>query len=348
MPRMPRPPDLPRPADPARTTPFRAARPDPPRGRRRLIALGAVLVAAAWINLPVWTPVDRGGARVQALPVAPPYRAGQRVLVLSPHPDDETLCCAASILQARAAGAEVFVAWITPGDGFEFDAALTQRVLNPGPANLRALGDVRASEARRAVALLGVDARHTLMLGYPDGGLFQLFTLHYASPLTSPRTGAAAVYVRGALRPGRPFTGQALEADLRGVLRRVNPDVVLAPAPQDFHPDHRTVSFLALRLMAERHAEQRLRFWVVHGGLEWPLPKGLHLNGPLTVPPRARALPWQRVPLTPAQQDTKRRAVEAYGTQTEVLGRFMRAFVRRNELLSPQALPGTAPAGTEP
>ncbi|MBB5234786.1 hypothetical protein [Deinococcus budaensis] len=46
--------------------------------------------------------------------------------------------------------------------------------------------------------------------------------------------------------------------------------------------------------------------------------------------------------LTPAQVAGKRAAVEAYRTQTRVLGRFMHAFVRRNELLSPQPLPPEA------
>lgn len=184
-----------------------------------------------------------------------------------------------------------------------------------------------------------MSAAHTFMLGYPDGGLSRLFTVNYARPFVSPRTGAQAVYVRGALTPGHPFTGQALEADLNTVLDRVRPDVVLAPAPQDFHADHHTLSYLAVRLLAARGQEDRLRFWVVHGGLEWPLPKGLHPHEPLTEPPRARALPWQRVPLDVAEQTVKLRAVQTYHTQTQVLGRFMEAFVRSNELLSPQPLP---------
>ncbi|PNY80852.1 PIG-L deacetylase family protein [Deinococcus koreensis] len=303
--------------------------------------LAALIVGlSAWINLPVVDQVFGGSARrVAGLPALEAFRAGQRVLILSPHPDDETLCCAGLIQQARAAGARVSIAWITAGDGFEFDAALTQRTLRPGARNLRALGETRVLEARRAAAVLGVPAAQTYMLGYPDGGLLRLFTLHYATPYRAPRTDAAAVYVKGALSPGAPYTGQALEADLRRVLDKVQPDLVLAPAPQDFHSDHRTVSYLALRLLAETRQENRLRFWVVHGGLEWPVPKGLHPEQPLTVPPLASGLPWQRASLTPEQVGRKLEAVNIYRTQTRILGRFMHAFVRRNELLSPVALP---------
>ncbi|BDP44604.1 PIG-L domain-containing protein (plasmid) [Deinococcus aetherius] len=311
--------------------------------RRHVLITTAVLGAAglaAWINLPaVGRVFDAGADRIAALPPTAPFRPGQRVLVLSPHPDDETLCCAGLIQQARAAGARVFVAWATAGDGFELDAVLTRRVADPSPQDMRALGDTRTAEARRAVALLGVPPERTFMLGYPDGGLFRLFTTHYAEPYTAPRTGSGAVYVQGALTPGAPYTGRALEADLTRVLGRVRPDLVLAPAPQDFHTDHRTLSYLAMRLLSARGQEARLRYWVVHGGLEWPLPKGLHAGLPLTLPPLAKTLPWARADLTPAQVARKRAAVDAYRTQTRVMGRFMHAFVRQNELLSADPLP---------
>ncbi|WP_309571671.1 PIG-L family deacetylase [Deinococcus sp.] len=291
---------------------------------------------AVWINLPVMGRVFDGSAiRVQALPTLPAFHTGQRVLILSPHPDDETLCCAGMIQRAQAEGAGVWITWVTAGDGFEFDAALTQGVLRPQAHNMRALGAARALEARQAAQILGVPADHTFILGYPDRGLARLTTSNYARPYTAPRTAAAAVYVPGALTPNAPYTGEALEADLNRVLDRVNPDLVYAPAPQDFHTDHRTVANLAMRLLAQRHQERRLRYWVVHGGVEWPVPKGLHGELPLTIPPRARSLPWNRADLTPAEVDRKLRAVNAYRTQTRILGRFMRAFVRRNELLSP-------------
>lgn len=311
--------------------------------RRHVLITTAVLGAAglaAWINLPaVGRVFDAGADRVAALPPTAPFRPGQRVLVLSPHPDDETLCCAGMIQQAQAAGARVFIAWATAGDGFELDAVLTRRVADPSGQDMRALGNTRAAEARRAVALLGVPPERTFMLGYPDGGLFRLFTSNFAEVYTAPTTGAGAVYVQGALTPGAPYTGQALEADLTRVLGRVQPDLVLAPAPQDVHADHRTLSSLAMRLMSTRGQAARARYWVVHGGLEWPLPKGLHPELALTLPPLVKGLPWTRADLTPAQVARKREAVDTYGTQTRVTGRFMHAFVRQNELLSAEPLP---------
>ncbi|WP_052195394.1 PIG-L deacetylase family protein [Deinococcus radiopugnans] len=305
---------------------------------------------AAWINLPqIGRLFNNSADRIAALPPAPVFTRGQRILILSPHPDDETLCCGGMIAGAIVAGAQVSVVWATAGDGFEFAASLAERTLDPGDPQMRALGQTRAQEALKAAAALGIPASHTVMLGYPDGGLSALFTTNYTETYTARTTGASAVYVRGAQTPGAPFTGQALEADLGRVLDRVKPDLVLAPAPQDFHPDHRTLSYIALRLMSARGQAGRLRFWGVHGGLEWPVPKGLHPELPLTLPPLADRLPWQRVDLSAPELRRKQQATDAYATQTRIMGRFMRAFVRRNELLSAEPLPegGALPSGSQ-
>lgn len=312
-----------------------------------LAALLLTLALAAWINLPLLSQVfDQNTDVVAALPQAAAFRRGERVLIFSPHPDDETLCCAGMIQQAQGAGAAVYIVWATAGDGFEFAAAVSQRTLRPSHQDMRALGLLRTREARRAAAVLGVPASHTFMLGYPDSGLFSLFTTHFEEPYTAPRTGAASVYVTGARTPNAPFSGRALEADLNKVLDIVRPDLVLAPAPQDFHPDHRTLSYIALRLLAARHQETRLRFWVVHGGLEWPLPKGLHPTLALTLPPLAAQLPWTRVTLTPGQEALKARATGEYQSQTRIMSRFMDSFVRTNELLSPEAAAEEKPAAS--
>ena len=314
----------------------------PGRQRRWLIpALLASLALALWINFAPFTRLIQplAAARVARLPATTPFYSGQRIMVLAPHPDDETLCCGGLIQQARAAGAEVYLTFMTSGDGFEFDAALEGRQLRPGPQAFRDLALKRMNEARAAARVLGVPVGHLSFLGYPDGGLLRLFLEHYATPYLSPTTQLNRVGYDGTLNPGSSYTGLNLERDLASRLDAVRPDLLLVPAPQDAHPDHRATGYLALRLMAERGQAGRLRFWVVHGGLEWPLPKGVHRTSPLTLPTRAPNLAWTRADLTPEQVLQKARAIEEYRTQTVLLGRFMQAFERRNELLSTTPLP---------
>lgn len=271
---------------------------------------------------------------VAGLPAARAYTAADRVLVLSPHPDDESLATGGAIQQALTAGAQVFIAWMTSGDGFEWDDVLLLRRPRPSPRSMLALGRRRMEEARHAAAILGVAEDHLFFLGYPDRGLLRLFLDHYRRPYNSPHTHVDRVPYKDALSPGAPYTGAAWKQDVETLLHAVRPTVVLAPSPEDFHRDHRATAYLALRLLGERQHPPELRLWIIHGGVEWPLPKGWHLDLPLVPPHRSRGLLWQRVDLTPHQVAVKAEAIRAHRTQLAVIGRFMAAFARRNELVS--------------
>lgn len=315
------------------------------RARRTWFLASLILVLFAAflvINAPSVTALYyqwRYGPIVDALSVTPGFTATDRVLVVSPHPDDESLCCAGTIQQALAAGAEVFIVWLTSGDAFELDAVLTERSVRPGGAGLQRLGERRIGEAKDAAKVLGVPAENLTFLDYPDGGLQRMFLDYYTQPYRSTYTGLNQVTYADALSPGSAFTGENLLADLKSVFERVNPTVVLAPSPEDRHPDHRTAGDLSLRILGETGSAHKGRWWIVHGGVEWPLPKGLRPNLPLFPPPRGRGLAWQRVDLTPEQEDVKLNALRAHKTQIDFEPRFMVAFVRRNELLSAEPLP---------
>lgn len=307
-------------------------------GTTALVALVAFLI----INAPSVTSTFyrlRYGSVVNALPPAPGFKQGDRVLVVSPHPDDESLCCGGTIQHALAAGAEVHIVWLTSGDGFELDAMLTEHKLRPTGAGLVDYGATRMGEARSAALALGVPAANLYFLGYPDGGLQRLFLDYFTQPYRSKYTDQTAVSYAAALSPGAEYTGENLLKDLQTVFDQVAPTVVLAPSPEDRHPDHRTAGDLTLRILGASGTVDSARWWIVHGGLEWPLPKGLRENLPLYPPPRGHGLEWQRVDLTPAQEAVKLAAVNAHNTQVEIEPRFMHAFVRRNELLSTTPLP---------
>ncbi|WP_018465345.1 PIG-L deacetylase family protein [Calidithermus timidus] len=312
------------------------------RFKKRYGLLVVLLFLALAINAPGLTALFYQLSytpKVAALPQAPAFSATDRVLLLSPHPDDETLCCAGMLQQAVAAGAAVYIAWLTSGDGFEWDAVLLRRTPDPGDTAMLELGRQRMNEARTAARVLGIPQAHLRFLGYPDQGLLRLFLDYYYYPFTAPHTGVDRVPYPGTLSPGAPYTGENLERDLERLFDAIQPTVVLAPSPLDAHPDHRATGDLALRLLGKRKELGKARFWIVHGGLEWPLPKGLHKNLPLEPPPRGRGLPWQRVDLSPKQVEVKLEAARAHHSQMLILGRFMEAFVRQNELISPLPLP---------
>lgn len=296
------------------------------------LGLLALLINAPWIFQWIYAWSYRG--KVAALP---PFAFDKkaRLLVLAPHPDDESLCCAGLIQKVLAGGGEVYLAWMTLGDGFQWDAALLDRALPPKPADLQELALRRREEARAAASILDVPGDHLFFLGYPDRGLLPMFLQNFYFPYRSKATGLDRVAYSGTLSPGAPYTGESWESDLRRVFEVSRPTLVLAPAPEDAHPDHRATAYMALRILGEMGALDRMAFYIVHGGLEWPLPKGLHPDLPLEPPPRGRRLPWHRLDLSPEEEKRKLEALRAHRSQMALLGRFMEAFVRKNELFVP-------------
>lgn len=265
------------------------------------------------------------------------------LLVVSPHPDDETLCCAGLIRRVLAAGGHASIVWLTSGDASELDLLLIERSLRVHPEKMRDLAARRMREARAAAAILGVPPRQQFFLGYPDGGLLTLVTDHFTIPYYSRFNGAVSVPYAGTLGAGHPYTGQSLERDFARVLDRVHPTLVLAPSPLDAHSDHRAAGIMTLQVLSRRQELTAARFWIVHGGRDWPSPRGLHPNRALAVPPRGRALGLAPFPLDPQEEADKLQAVRQYRTQMRVMSFFLLSFVRTNELYS--SLPVPPPAG---
>jgi LmbE family N-acetylglucosaminyl deacetylase len=273
----------------------------------------------------------------------PSIDATTSLLVVSPHPDDESLCCAGAIQSVLRAGGHVSVVWITSGDGSELDMLVVEKSLFVNPKKLRDLAARRMREAQAAATILGVPAEQQLFLGYPDRGLLKLMTDNYATPYHSRFSGTTRVPYPTALFPGHPYTGESLERDFETVLERVRPTLILAPSPQDTHPDHRASGILTIRAMSRRDELSKVRYWIVHGGEGWPSPRGLYAGLPLTPPPRSRGLWPVAFPLDTEEQTRKLGAIRAYRTQMEVMSSFLLAFVRTTELYSSIPVPdGTA------
>ena len=269
------------------------------------------------------------------LPTMTPPRPADRILVIAPHPDDETLCCGGYLLRAVAAGATVGVVWITAGDSFEIDAIVTERTLRPKGAGLEKLGVRRMAEAHAAADSLGVARRHQYLLGFPDRDIRALLQDPSRAPLRSRYTGVSAVPYADALHPGSAYTGASLRRNLQDVIEQFAPTIVLAAAPQDRHPDHSASGALALALVRERAPRARVYFWIVHAGHKWPAPRGLHPELPMRPPANAGELAWEEQPLSDAQAAGKLTALGKHRTQLRVMSRFLHAFVRSSELYAP-------------
>ena len=274
-------------------------------------------------------------------PVAAPpaFDSSTSLLVVAPHPDDEVLCCAGMIQRVLQAGGRVAVVWITSGDASELDLLVIEKSLFVNPQKLRDLAAKRTAEARSAAAILGIPAAGQIFLGYPDRGVLSLLNEHYSVPYYSKYNGSSSVPYASALSPGHPYTGESLERDFDVVLDRVQPTLVLAPSPRDAHTDHEAAGILAIRTLSRRGKLDELRYWIVHGGETWPLPRGYHPTLPQHPAPRSNGLSPSAFQLTEAEESRKAAALRSYQTQMRVMSSFLLAYVRTTELYSDIPMP---------
>jgi LmbE family N-acetylglucosaminyl deacetylase len=187
--------------------------------RVRRVARAALMPAAAVANAVVlWAEWRRAGRRsVGGVAPARGLPAPGTVLVLAPHPDDETIMCGATLAALRRRGDPVRVVCITSGAATSVGrhtmapaqgAPAPSSTPSPSPAASAApeigIGDVREAELHAACAALGVD--DVDVWGFTDGGL--------------------------------PGERAHLAVRLRDELDRLRPDVVIVPFPYDAHADH--------------------------------------------------------------------------------------------------------------
>jgi len=310
--------------------------------------MSALLTTAAAI----WGTV---GVVMAALGAATPpptrleVRTGERLLVVAPHPDDETLGAGGLIQRVLARGGMVRVMLVTAGDGYVEAVIHETGRPRPRPAEYIAYGERRLREARLALRALGGDGIHAEhLLGFPDGGLESLLTAHWrrTHPERSPTTGATETpYADPEHRDWR-YHGDDLRAGLVHCLRELRPTLVALPDPLDRHPDHRATGLFTLLAVddwagertARRAAMPRLLAYLVHWP-NWPpgwdatAPLADTPNAPLELPPTLpeRGLARALLTLTDAEVATKARALGEYETQQEEIGSLLGAFVRRTE-----------------
>ncbi|MBC7317679.1 PIG-L family deacetylase [Candidatus Bipolaricaulota bacterium] len=270
--------------------------------------------------------------------VPEPKEGVERVLVLAPHPDDEVLGAGGAIVDFLSQGHQVLVVFLTAGDA----NTAAKRFLTWNPLNkaedFRALGYRRMKEAGQAMHILGVPWDHLLFLGYPDRGLYALYTTYREKIFTSPFTKMDHPFYTNSFNPEARYTGADLLRDLCTILERYQPTIVYCPHPEDAHSDHRATAYFLAEALAQVSLAPEVRYYLVHGH-RWPHPLRLVLDAELPSPADFLAeWDWCSLPLSEEAVAKKLAAIRAYSSQRLTNGRFLAAFVRKNEVYTYQAM----------
>jgi LmbE family N-acetylglucosaminyl deacetylase len=159
-----------------------------------------------------------------------------RLLILAPHPDDESLATGGLIQRAVSAGAKVRILFATDGDNNPWPQRFLERKLRISYTDRARWGRRRRKEALAALDLLGLPKGSARFLGLPDQGITSLLMR---------------------AEEGVLFT-------LWAELQEWEPTLFVMPSATDSHPDHSALFVLVhLAMMRLERLPRTLRF-IIH------------------------------------------------------------------------------------
>ncbi len=260
-----------------------------------------------------------------------------RILIVAPHPDDETLGPGGLIHSAVGKGIPVRVVMMTTGDGYKHATQVEFHVDEPAPADYQRMADVRHFETLAAMRLLGLRDEDVSFLAFGDGSVNSLWRGNWDddNPHLS-LNGATSVPYAFAYRQGTPYAGQEVVNSLVSILKEFNPTLIVYPCAEDVHHDHwATHAFVQYALIMAGQTPREITY-LVHRGANWswPTPSEYKPDDPLEPPDDLKKLQaqWLAHELPEKSRLMKREAVKDYKSQLPLADLFLESFVRRNEL----------------
>ena len=267
-----------------------------------------------------------------------------RLMVFSPHPDDETLGAGGLIQQVLRRGGEVKVIFMTSGDGYPEGVEMEDRIAHPTAQDYREYGTLRQKEALRVLATLGMKEKDIIFLGFPDGGLYSILSKYQSDDgpdYTSPFTLENRPPVPDALLSNIEYNGEDLKREIRQLLTDFRPTLITTVHGRDQHPDHCSTYFFVWEALNELETKTPsfhpyLFTFLIHFG-QWPMGEDAGFGSRLFSPQgfSEKEDQWVSLPLSPMEVETKRRALLLYRSQMLVMGRYLLSFARANELFLP-------------
>jgi LmbE family N-acetylglucosaminyl deacetylase len=296
-----------------------------------------------------------------------------RVLVVSPHPDDAALSSSGIIQKCIKAGAQVKVLYITC-DSHNTDT-MVKKSFVPNPVSAIALAKRRNEEAIKAMEMLGLKRSDLIFLGFPDFGTLKIWTDHFSKiPYFDGLTLHDSAFCKYAYKKGAPFTANEELSLIEDVLRSYKPTKIFYSTTYDLNSDHRATGLFVEAAVIDLESENSSNAQgtakeiqlspcsgidatqdVNIGNIEkkpafcpalctyfmhaegWPVPDGYHPEMFLPPPTYVYNIGnnFACDNLTKAEEEKKEQAIRSHKSQVDTKPDFMLSFVRKNEIFLP-------------
>lgn len=167
-----------------------------------------------------------------------------RILIVAPHPDDESLAAGGLIQRAVALGAAVRVLFVTNGDSNPWPQRFLEHRWKIDATDCARWGALRRAEAESALVRLGAPDTG-IFFGFPDQGITRLLMT----------------------------ADDSLVSALAAQIESWKPTIFLLPSGADRHPDHNAAWVQAQIALSRTHSSAPIRCleYLVHYR-EWNVP----------------------------------------------------------------------------
>ena len=265
-----------------------------------------------------------------------------KILVVTPHPDDEALVTPGIIYNALQNLEEIRLVVMTNGDYHGVDSGYSRQ--NETIAGMQ--------------GVLGLQENNIIFLGYPDAGLDEIYT-QYLSPnsIYTSLAGQTHTYGRRGLggtdyhsyRFGTPanYNKPNILMDLESIISDFRPDHIFTISEYDDHPDHFTTYLLVRESVGNVASVNPTYRPIIHKSIVWggdanywpnPADPNTPFNKPLNLD--GQPINWNyresiNVPLAMRdpvlEQNLKYQTIMAYESQISVLSQFLLKFIHKDE-----------------
>lgn len=259
----------------------------------------------------------------------PQVDSNTRLMVLSPHPDDEVLIAGGLIQRVLENGGQVKVVYLTTGDSSVGSVIKLDKDLKLSPSEFVDLANRRHDEALKAMKILGVDEKSLFFLGFPDQGLREVLSRERGDargPVVSRSTKIDHVAYQWAYKDGQEYYLDNLIEDLVEISSSFKPNIVVTTHPLDSHPDHKAASEIVDILKSKSVGKFDVFYALVHYS-HYP-------NKGFLFPPRKLFNDrWYSLELSNLEMNLKKDSLDQYSSQVSGYekGWYMR-FVAPNEI----------------
>jgi LmbE family N-acetylglucosaminyl deacetylase len=273
-----------------------------------IIILSVLILAFFYTGLPL---------SASNYPQGPAIGEGDRILVVAPHPDDETIATAGLIKNSTDNNISVKVVVMTDGDSYHSMAA------------------TRYNETQKAAGLLGLKKDDVILLGFPDGSLYTLFNINWNSEQAFSRdNGETHIHYPYVYKPDQIISGENLAKDLEEIITNFKPTIIIGPDGEDQQIDHKaTQAFLEYATSKSNYTGKRYNY-LIHLPPSWPYPRSYYPEYYL-LPPKelTQDTMWVSFPLNITQEQYKELALRTYSSQVPG-DSYLFSFIRKNEIFS--------------